>query len=66
MQSCERGAYDDLDAVVGLSSVRPQLDALRTKLESYAKVRNQLAHRLAPHTKPTVTFNDLNVYVTNR
>jgi hypothetical protein len=65
VQGSVRGSYDDLDQVVALSTVRAKLDTLTATLDSYAKVRNQLAHRLALHTKPTVTSGELERFISS-
>ena len=63
MQATVRGAFDDLDEVIPLSSIRARLDALKTDLGKYATARNQLAHRLAPSKSPTITTSIFEVYV---
>jgi hypothetical protein len=63
VQGGVRGIYDDLDRVVRLGVIRAQLDTLTGALSAFATVRNELAHRLAPHITPTVTTAKLAEYI---
>jgi hypothetical protein len=64
-QRAVRGSYDDLGQVIDIASVRSQIDALASTLSDYAKVRNQLAHRLATvaRTKPSTSTQSLKEYL---